>query len=91
MDKVKLDGVGPVDNRLASPLCPKKEEKSDMWHMTRDRWEEVNLLPTFHLPSSYGLGVILFWRYFHNGWMSDLINESVTNVLVEQIRILRVC
>ena len=21
----KLDGVGPVDNRLAQPLCPKKE------------------------------------------------------------------
>ena len=36
-----------------------------MWHMTRDRWGQVNLLSNFQLSSSYGLGVKVFWRYFH--------------------------
>ena len=29
----------------------------DTRHMTSDRWEEVNILLKFQLPSSYGLGV----------------------------------
>ena len=55
----KLDGVGPADNRPSTDLL-----HHDMWHMTcdswsvtRDRWEEVNLLSKLQLPSSYGLGV----------------------------------
>ena len=36
----------------------------DMWHVTQDRWGEVNHLSKFQLLSSYGLGVMVFWRYF---------------------------
>ena len=39
-------------------------ETRDMWHMTCDRWGEVKLLSKCQLPSSYGLGVKVFWRYF---------------------------
>ena len=35
----------------------------DVWHVTHDRWGEVNLLLKCQLPSSYGLGVKVFWRY----------------------------
>ena len=41
--------------------------QTDMWHMTLDMWGEVNLFSKFQLPSSYGLGVKMFWRYFHQG------------------------
>ena len=42
---MKLDGVGPIDNRPStvqpnSPMCKKKNKKnSDMWHMTSDTWQ----------------------------------------------------
>ena len=46
-----------------------------IWHVIYDRWREVNLLSKFQLPSSYGFGMKVFWRYFHKGWMSQLINH----------------
>ena len=58
-----------------------------MWHMIYDPW---------HLPPATwqltcdkrqtggGLEVRVFWRYFHKGWMSYIINESTTTVFVEQ-------
>ena len=61
-----------------------------MWHMTCDRWEEVNLLSKFRLPSSYGLGVKLFGRYFQKGWLADWFNESVAKVIVDPPRLHRV-
>ena len=61
----KLDGVGPVDNR----------QTGEMWHMTHSRWGKVNLVSQFQLPSSYGLGVKVFWRYFHKGWVTEWINK----------------
>ena len=27
------------------------------------------------LPSSYGLGVKVFWRYVHKGWLSEWMNQ----------------
>ena len=50
--------------------------KRDMWHMTHDRWGEVNFPLTFHLPSSYGLGVKVFWRFWGNGSVNQLINHK---------------
>ena len=47
-----------------------------MWHVTHDKWGEVNLLSKFELPSSYGLGVKVFWRYFHKGSLSQLISNE---------------
>ena len=46
------------------------------WHVTHDRWGEVNLLLKFQIPSSYGLVVTVFWRYFHKGWVSDFISDE---------------
>ena len=47
----------------------------DMWHMARnmchvthDMWGKVNLLSKVQLPSSNGLEVKVFWRYFHKGF-----------------------
>ena len=44
----------------------------DTWHVTYDTWQVgvVNHLSKCELPSSYGLGVKVFWRYFHIGWLS---------------------
>ena len=57
----------------------------DTWHMTRDMWHmtgggDVNFLSKFWLPSSYGLGVKVLWRYFHKGsltdWVSYFMNDE---------------
>ena len=39
----------------------------------------VNIVSKFQVPSSNGLGVMMFWRYFHKGWLSDWINESMND------------
>ena len=53
----------------------------DTWHVTHDMWEEVNHLSELQLPSSYSLGVKVFWRYFHKGsltvWLTDWLTESI--------------
>ena len=38
-------------------------------------------------PSSYGLGVMMFQRFGGKGSVNESINQSVTNVLVEQPRL----
>ena len=46
---------------------------------------EVNLLSKFRLPSSYGLGMKVcwrypeLWRYFHKPSVSELMNQSISN------------
>ena len=45
-------------------------------HVTHDRWEEVKLISIFQLPSSYGLGVKVFWIYFHISWLSQWMNDK---------------
>ena len=45
----------------------------DMWHMSHDRWGEVNLLSK-KLSSSHGLGVKVYWRYFHKPWVNLIID-----------------
>ena len=46
--------------------------------MTHDTWGGVNILLKCQVPSSYGLGVAVFWRYFHKEWLSEWINEWIT-------------
>ena len=53
--------------------------------------EEVNLLSKFQLPSSHGLGVNVFWRYFNKGWLSLVIIQFITKVFVDQRRLHQVC
>ena len=50
----------------------------DTWHVTHDRWREVDIILKCHLPSSYSLGVKVFWRYFHKR-MIQLINQSMSD------------
>ena len=38
---------------------------SDMWHVTCDTWWGMNILSKLQLPSSYDLGVMMFWRFGH--------------------------
>ena len=56
----------------------------DTWQVTRDIQGVVNNVSKFQVPTSYGFVVKVFWRYFHNGWL------SVTKVFVEQSRLHRV-
>ena len=49
----------------------------DTWHVTHDKWGEVNLLLKFKLPSTYGSGVKVFWRYFHKAWLIHSMNELI--------------
>ena len=64
-----------------------------MWHVTFDKWHVtqdtkhvthymwhvglVNILSKVQLPSSYGLGVKISWRYFHRGWITELISDKL--------------
>ena len=41
----------------------------DTWHMTHDRFGEVNRLPKFPFHSSYGLRVKMYW-------ITELINDK---------------
>ena len=66
---------------------------SDMWYVTWDSWQvgEVNLLSKFHRSSSSGLGVKVFWRFGTKGSLTQLINQWIMRVFVEQPRLHRVC
>ena len=96
----KLDRVGPVDNRPTptSPITlPEKKiinyVTHDKWHVTRDTWHVTRGWRwTFSQNfSSYGLGVLIFWKFGGKGSPTQSINEWVTKVLVEQPRLHRVC
>ena len=83
----------------SNTLSKKQKQKTtsdmthDMWHMTRDTWHGhmtcdtwwgVNILSKFQLPSSYGLGKTVFWKYFHKGSLPRSVTELMTKVFVEQ-------
>ena len=50
----------------------------DTWHLTCDMWWDMNILSKYQLPSSYGLGVMLFWRFEAEGWLTDWLNQWMT-------------
>ena len=76
---IKLDGVGPADNRPSSYKLYHFDHffytwlmTRDMWHVTHDTWfvthdtqGMVNTVSKFQVPSSNGLGVMMVWKYFH--------------------------
>ena len=64
--------------------------RRDKWHVACDRWREVNILSKFLLPSCNGLRMKFCWIFWGKGWLTDLINQWVTKVLVEQPRLQRV-
>ena len=56
--------------QIVSPNCS-FSFPCDTWHITRDRWGDMNLLSKFQLSSSYGLGVKTF---------SQRMTDSVTHL-----------
>ena len=89
---LKLDGVGPINNRPSPaklhhfvPQKKKKKVTCDTWHVTRDTWHmtcdtfgEVNIPSKFQLPSSYCLWFMIIWRSGGKGWLSKWVsNEAV--------------
>ena len=65
-----------------------------IWHKTHNLWDVthntrglMNIVSQFQVLSFWGLGVKVFWRFWTKGWM----NESLTEVFVEQHRLHQVC
>ena len=59
--------------------CDTRNVTGDMWHLTPDvgHLVGVNILSKFQLPSSYGLGVMMFWRFGGKGSLTELMcNKS---------------
>ena len=79
----------------------KKKVTCDTWHVTHDMWHVtcgmwhvtcdilwwVKILNKFQLPSSYGLWFIISWRLGGKCSRTDLINQLMTKVFVEQPRL----
>ena len=71
----------------------------EMWHVTRDMWHftcdtqgVVNIVSKCQVPSSKGLEVGCFEEMEEKGdLINEWINQSVTDVFVEQPRLHRVC
>ena len=80
---LKLDGVGPVDNRTSTDKLHHfvrkniKKLKKYMWHVTRDMFGGVKILSKFQLPSSYCLWFMLLWRSGRKGWLNQSMNEWI--------------
>ena len=48
----------------------------DTWHMTHDKQCGMNHLSKFQLSSSSGLGLTVFWIYFHKTSVSQLLIDE---------------
>ena len=52
-----------------------------MQHLTGDTWHVVgwgvNILSKCQLSSSYGLGVMMFWKFGGKGSLTDWLNELI--------------
>ena len=59
----------------------------DMWQVRPDTWRGVNILSKFQLSSSYGLGVMMFWRLGGKGLPTQWMSELMTKVFLEQPQI----
>ena len=71
----------PFEGRLCIDLENLQQFSSDMGHMTRDVWHvtcdmlrRVNILSKLQLPSSYGVGRTVSWRYFNKSWPTEWMN-----------------
>ena len=56
----------------------------DTWHLTHDTWHVTNgwgssILSKLQLPSSYGLGVMMFWRLGGKGSLTDWLTQSMSD------------
>ena len=88
---LKLDGVGPIDNRHSTNKfhhCFKRQKNThDMWHVTRHMWhmtrgmwhvtcfEAWTFSPNFYLPKSHCLWFMIFWRFGGKGSLTESISN----------------
>ena len=58
----QIELVGPTDNKPSTDELHHFIQflKNYMWHVTYETYKEVNILPKFQVPSSYGFGVKVF-------------------------------
>ena len=87
---IKLEGLGPVDNRPFTNWLDNFIKKHTIWQMTNTMWHatcdtclKVNILSKYQLPSSYGLREKVFWRYLHKGSVTDWMDYWVKKVSVK--------
>ena len=63
---VKLDGVGPVDNRPSNNklhhFVQKKRRESDMWYVTRDTWHMTRDMRLVTCDMLWGVNILS--KYF---------------------------
>ena len=69
------------ENNTRCVTCDTLYMTRDMCHVTHDWWVEGNLLSKFQLPSSYGLGVKVFWKYFLKRSLTTTANTHSYNFL----------
>ena len=62
----------------------------DTWHVTYATGQVVKIVSKVQVPSSDGLGFMLFQSFGGKEWPSDWITESVAEVFVEQPLPLRI-
>ena len=67
-------------------------ETCDIWHMTWVTWHTggMNIVSKILVPSSYGLGAKVVLKIFLQ-IITNLMNEWVTQVFVEQTQLHQVC
>ena len=51
-----------IKNDIWHLICDMWHGTPDMWRMLHETWFGVNILSTFQLSSSNGLGVMMFWK-----------------------------
>ena len=56
----------------------------DMWHVTRDTFGGVSILSKFQLPSSYRLWFMILWRSGGKGWLNELMNEWINQLINDE-------
>ena len=66
----------------------------EMWYVIPDKLGGMNIVPKLQVPSSNGLGVMMFWRYFHQGILGkdNLISQWMNHTVSSRTaRLHRVC
>ena len=63
--------VTPDTSHKTQDMC---HVQNDIWYVSRDTQWVVNIVSTFQVPSSNGLGVRIFWTFWGKGLVSFSFN-----------------
>ena len=56
---------------------------TDMWHVIQREW--WHFFCKFYVPSFYGLGPTVFWKYLHKAWLTNWLAERDSSVIHHRI------